>query len=75
MQDNINFNAGYKDSSAIVKDNTIYYSKIKLNNVVYMRIKSLNRMHIYDILKCKYDIQYEIDNTYDNLLLNNNKDY
>ena len=50
MQDNINFNAGYKDSSAIVKDNTIYYSKIRLNNIVYMRIKSLNRMHIYDIL-------------------------
>ena len=39
-----------------------------------MRIKSLNRMHICDILKCKYDIQYKIDNTHDNLLLNNNKD-
>ena len=34
-----------------------------------MQIKSLNRVHIYDILKCKHDFQYEIDNTHDNLLL------
>ena len=67
-------NAGHKDSSAIVKDNTInelsmHYTQIKINNKVYMQIKSLNRVHIYDILKCKHDFQHEIDNTHDNLLL------
>ena len=67
-------NSGYKHSSAIVKDNTInelsmHYTQIKINNKVYIQIKSLNRVHIYDILKCKHDFQYEIDNTHDNLLL------
>ena len=47
----------------------MHYTQIKINNEVYMQIKSLNRVHICDILKCKHDFQYEIDNTHDNLLL------